>query len=232
MNKKIIIAVLSCIFLLITGVCYSCSFQSNQDHTKLQSSLTKVTITPLVTEGINKGAKENQDIKNGSNQDELEDATIYVHLCGAVEKPGVYQVSQDARISEIIKMAGGFNPDAAGDFINQAKKVLDGQRIYIPTVEEVATLSKNELIQGDNSLESGNNQDTTKNGDTSSQRININTASAEQLMNLPGIGQAKADSIINYRTENGRFKKIEDIMNISGIKEGLFRKMEAYIIVE
>jgi len=233
MNKKIIIAGISCTFLLISGICYSCSFKGNSDQSGLKTTLshTKLTPSPSVANDKNTMLDKSEQMDSKSENTPV-GTTIYVHICGAVLKSGVYEVASDARISDLIKLAGGLSKKAAGDYINQAKKVSDGERIYIPTVDEVAKLSKQQLLEGDKTSDSGNNQDTTQQSQTSGTQININIATAEQLMNLPGIGQAKAESIISYRTENGKFQKIEDLMKISGIKEGLFGKIKAFIIVK
>jgi competence protein ComEA len=135
-------------------------------------------------------------------------------------------------------LSGGFTKEAAGDYINQAQPVYDGQRIYIPTQDEVKELPVAEYVAGQAlSVEQStltNTGDTNNTGskDTSSTLVNINTANAEELMNLPGIGQAKANSIIDYRTTKGDFKTIEDLMSISGIKEGLFNQISSYIIAK
>ncbi len=232
MNKKIITISLFCSFLLISGICYSCSYRSASDNNGLHTSLSEVTITAAPTDVTTKNnTKEPISEKNITPVVEKE-SLIYVHVCGAVLKPNVYQANQEARVNDLISMAGGFTKDAASDYLNLAMKVTDGQRIYIPTVQELKDISKNQMIEGDKSPESGNNQDNSQQGSTQGEKVNLNTATAEQLMTLPGIGQAKADSIINYRTQNKTFKKIEDIMNISGIKEGLFQKIKAYIFVE
>ena len=107
-----------------------------------------------------------------------------------------------------IEMAGGFLVNAATSEINQAERLEDAMKIYVPTVEEMAQLQ----------LGGGG-------------KVNINTASKEVLMTLPGIGESKAESIIQYRKENGSFKKAEEIMQISGIKESLYSKIKDLIKV-
>ncbi len=153
---------------------------------------------------------------------------IYIYICGAVEKPDVYKVEADTRLVEVIELAGGLTKDAAGDYVNQAALVQDGQKVYIPTKEEVEGTVPESY--------SGNNQDTAT-GNTlkevnSSGKVNINKASAEELMTLPGIGEAKAAGIIAYRQEQGSFKSIEEIMNINGIKNSVFNKISDKITVD
>ena len=134
--------------------------------------------------------------------------TIFVHVCGAVQKEGVYELPTGSRVYEAIELAGGFREDAAVSEVNQAELLEDETRIYIPTTAE--------LLQ----------EQSKKDG-----KININKASKEELMTLPGVGESRADSIIQYRTEQGAFKRIEDIMQISGIKEALFDKIKELIKV-
>lgn len=138
---------------------------------------------------------------------------IWIHVCGAVENPGVYQVKEESRVCDIISLAGGGTEDSALDALNLARIVTDGERIFVPTVQEAETL----VISG---------QEKTEN-----QKINLNTADKEQLMTLSGIGEAKAEDILAYRTKNGSFQKIEDIMKIPGIKESAFQKIKDKIMV-
>lgn len=142
------------------------------------------------------------------------DDIVYVYVTGAVQNPDVYKVEKECRIYQVIDMAGGFSHDADTSAINMADKVYDGMKIVVYKKGE-ATIA-------------GDHNGVTEN---TSGKVNINTASKELLMTLPGIGEAKAESIIKYREENGGFKNIQDIMNISGIKEGAFQKIKDLITV-
>lgn len=160
--------------------------------------------------------------------------SIYIYICGAVEKPDVYMVETDTRVVEVIELAGGLTKDAAGDYVNQAALVQDGQKVYIPTKEEVkGTVPEgypgNQDTAGGNTSKTGT---TVKSQDNGSVKVNINKASAEELMALPGIGEAKAAGIIAYRQEQGGFKSIEEIMNINGIKNSVFNKISDKITVD
>ena len=150
---------------------------------------------------------------------------IYVDVTGAVKHPGVVKVPYGARVYEAIAKAGGMTEDAASEYINQASVLTDGQQIKIYTLEET--------LERDVQPEGGSAQGTEKceeDSDTQG-KININEATAEELMELPGIGEAKAADIIRYREENGDFQTIEEIMNISGIKEAVFEKIRDKIVV-
>ena len=135
-----------------------------------------------------------------------ESETIFVYVCGAVQNEGVYELSVGSRVYEAIEKAGGFREDAAKNEVNQAAVLEDAYKLYIPTVEEILNLQ------------------TQQDG-----KVDLNRASKEELMTLPGVGESKAESIIQYRKEQGAFSSIEDIMQISGIKEGLYEKIKDLI---
>lgn len=160
--------------------------------------------------GEEAGTKEEGTAKN---------STIFVYVCGAVNRPGVYELKADARVYEAIACAGGTRADAAADIVNQAQKMTDGERVYIPTQEEVRA--------GMIPAEEGITDDTQ-----AGEKININTASKEELMTLPGIGASRADAILAYRKTNGPFQAAEELMNVEGIKEGVFDKIKDGITVQ
>ena len=153
--------------------------------------------------------------------EEEEETFAYVYVCGAVHSPGVYKLRSDARVFEAVKLAGGLTEEAAGEDVNQAETVTDGGRIYVPTQEEA-------LEYGTGVAETGitSGTDGKKQG-----KININTAGKEELMQLTGIGEAKAQSILDYREEHGRFTSTEELMQIEGIKEGVFNKIKDNITI-
>ena len=139
----------------------------------------------------------------------------YVYVCGAVKNPGVYQMPEGSRIYDLFVAAGGLTKNAATDYWNQAQLLEDGEMFYVPTLEEAAKQKVNAI---------------SKEG-TSSGKININTASKEELMMLSGIGSSKALAIISYRQEHGGFSCIEDIMKVDGIKDAVFQKIKDEIVV-
>ena len=145
---------------------------------------------------------------------------IWVYVCGAVNAPGVYELKEDARLYEAIELAGGVNQEAAPEVLNQARVLADGERIYVPKQDEAESYS----LQ-DQGLESNAGTADTRG------KININTAGKEELMTLPGIGEAKAEKILRYREEHGAFRSIEDVMQIEGIKEGVFNKIKEDITI-
>lgn len=157
---------------------------------------------------------------------------VYVDIKGSVKKPGVYQVSADSIVWDIVNLSGGFTKNAYTKNINLSQKVKDEMVIYVFSKNEM--LKMNENVKTDTTCTTNIiNYDkciTTEKKETSTVLVNINTASKEELMNVSGIGASKADSIIAYRTKTP-FSKIEDIMNVSGIGESLFDKIKKYITV-
>lgn len=145
---------------------------------------------------------------------------IYVQVAGAVHKPGVYELPEGSRVFQALELAGGMTADAQLKSLNQAALLSDGEMIWVMTVEEEAAQP---IQEGEVSGSGSARQDG---------KVNLNTATEEELMGLPGIGEAKAASIINFREENGSFTRIEDLMKIEGIKEGVFSKIEDYVIVQ
>ena len=155
---------------------------------------------------------------NGEEQTDTAAQTVFVYVCGAVESPGVYELRADARVFEAISSAGGITEEAAPDAVNQARVIVDGEQIYVPTVEEAAS-------------QTAGVGETTGTKGTENVKVNINTAGKEELMTLTGIGEAKADDILKYREEHGSFGSIEELMQISGIKEGVFNKIKDDITI-
>ncbi len=150
---------------------------------------------------------------------------LYVYVCGAVYQPGVYTFLEGARVCDLFEAAGGLTEDAATDYWNQARVLVDGEMYYVPTMQEAQERQLSGLDV------SSNNSSGSENTDDTNGKINLNTASLEQLMEIPGIGESKAKAILNYRETNGGFSSIEEVMNIEGIKEGVFSKMKEYIVV-
>ncbi len=147
------------------------------------------------------------------DETEPEEAWIYVHVCGEVKNPGVYQLAVNSRLFEAVEAAGGMTKDAQEASMNLAQALVDGEQIYIPSQEEE-----------EKRPESAEETDDGK--------VNINTASREELMTLSGIGEAKADAIIQYREEHGGFQSLEELTEVEGIKEGVFQKVKDIIKIE
>ena len=168
---------------------------------------------------------------------EMQQAMIYVDVCGAVANPGVFQLAAGSRVFQAIEAAGGYLPEAALTCVNRAGVLTDGQQLYILTQEEMerqgldpAEMSRASDGQMNGSAGTGQNTGMAAQVQQDN-RININTADEAQLTTLTGIGATRAQAIIAYREENGPFAAIEDIMNVQGIKEGTFAKIKDEIVV-
>lgn len=149
------------------------------------------------------------------SESESSKALIVVHICGYVMEPGVYETEEGSRVYQIIELAGGFAPGAAEGYLNLAETVSDGQKLVVPSLEEA-----------------GEDRYGLSPSESESSLVNINTADRDRLMSLPGIGESKALAIIAWRTEHGAFETIEDIMQVSGIKESAYEKIKLLITVE
>jgi competence protein ComEA len=141
---------------------------------------------------------------------------IYVYVCGCVNVPGVYEVPAGSRVYQLVELAGGLTDDASQRSLDMAVAVADGQTIYVPSEAE----AEEGLYTQASSTDAGTGG-----------RVNINTATKQQLMELSGIGESRAESIISYREKNGAFSSIEDIMNVSGIKEAAYERIKDDICV-
>lgn len=189
---------------------------------------------------------------------QTQSGVIYVHVCGAVVMPGVYELEAGSRVYEAVEQAGGFAENAEQNYVNQVQILDDGVKLVIPTQEEAAaaqegeTVStagtaqdgvseKNGIVQaglekeigivGGSSADAKSNGEGGKTGRTADGRININTASEAELCEIPGVGATRAAAIAAYRESHGAFGKPEDIMKVNGIKEGMYEKIKDSISV-
>ncbi len=208
----------------------------------------------LVSASQEEKTSEKFPIINTKEEVKEEDKTIkYVEIKGAVYAPGVYPISDNARVTDIVKVSGGLTDEADTTLINMSRKLEDEDVIIIYTKEEVASASeklepivkvidkecicpkvtndaclKDTNDEKDSGTSSSSNDNSTITDDKKG-LVNINTASVEELMTLTGIGESKAKAIIEYRTQNGNFKTPEDITNVKGIGEAVYAKIKAYI---
>ena len=181
------------------------------------------------TEEIN---NENLEITNNETQEESkEEEKIVVHITGAVNKEGIVELQEGARIADAIEKAGGARENADIKNINLATVLEDGMKVHIPTIEETQANKQNENINIENNANSQIATETTNiTSNTKTQgKININTATEEELDTLPGIGPSTAAKIIDYRKENGKFKNIEEIKEVSGIGDAKYEKIKDLI---
>lgn len=205
--KKILVVVVFISIMLNISACNENNEVILQDVDSLKlSEDVEETSYSQTSEGTDTYENSQGNTRTQGNPD------CYVYICGQVNKPGVYALREDDRVFMAIELAGGLTQDAAVNFINQAEVITDGMKIEIPTVEEADLLEK-----GKSQKEAG--------------LVNINLASKEELMTLPGIGEGRATAIIKYRDSCGGFKTPEDLLKVDGIKQGIYEKMKAFVIV-
>lgn len=176
-----------------------------------------------VEESVQDTEDKNNEKINSADQSarqerESEDAVLFVYVCGAVNRPGVYELEAKSRVYAAIQAAGGMTEEADQNYLNQAESLKDGQQVYVPSKGEAETDA--DSSKGEHVMREKDNG-----------KVNLNTAGKEELMTLTGIGEAKAESIIRYREENGGFQKPEELMQIEGIKTGVFNKIKEQITV-
>ena len=175
--------------------------------------------------------KEEEQEEDNIDKKTVSDLKVVVDIKGMVANPGVYEVDRTYRVNDVISLAGGLLDGADTSLINLAKTVTDEMTIIIYSSDEVLEKLKGQICVCDCPIQENDaciEEDNTKDNN---EIININTASKEELMTLPGIGEVRAEEIINYRSNNGSFKTIDDIKNVSGIGEELFEEIKANITV-
>ena len=206
-NKiKVIITV---VILLIIGILFAIYLFMNDD------TYEEINFNEIFEED---DKITNESIENDETEQEIE---IAVHVTGEVKKQGLIYVKQGARVADAIEKAGGETSEADLSQINLAYILEDGQKIYIP--------NKNEKISQYITKNNGNNENN--NTDKEDKKVNINTASQNELDELPGIGPSTAQKIIEYREENGNFETIEDVQNVKGIGDAKFEDIKDKITV-
>lgn len=182
-----------------------------------------------------KGSSEPQEIAEAGSSESaasddytgdrsLSDGTIFVDIGGAVKSPMLAELPDGSRVDDAIQAAGGLKQEADMSNINRAEFLLDGQKIYIPSL---AVDADGNVIEG--AAASGTSDAAS--GVSASGKVNINTADSTQLQTLNGVGPATAQKIIDYRQSNGSFASVEDIKNVSGIGEKTFEKLKDYITI-
>ena len=190
------------ILLLITGIAISLVFMGcGSKSQKISLKDSKATTS------------QEETVLNGD---------IFLHVVGEVNAPGIVKVPDGTRLFNVIEKAGGMTKNAQTDYLNLAETVKDGQQIRVISKKEYKKLKKKK---------SKKPQSESQSGGSSSGLININTATAEELQTLSGIGEVRAKAIVEYRTQSGNFSKIEDIKNVSGIGEATFNNIKSQICV-
>ena len=156
---------------------------------------------------------------------EAESEFLTVDVKGAVKNPGIYQLKKTSRINDAIQKAGGLTTDADSKSINLAQKLTDEAVVYVATVGENAV-----------SVASGTGQSSTLGtSEVASQKgnkVNLNTANLSELQTVSGIGQKRAQDILDYREANGKFNSVDDLKNVSGVGAKTLEKLKEYVTVD
>ena len=225
-HRKLIILVI--VFLLLTGGMYF--YIKNFTKKNERKEVPK---------------KNSITIKKENNITSKKDSSIYykVDIKGQVNNPGIYSLKADSRVIDVINSSGGVTDNADLTVLNLSKKIKDEMVIIVYSKEEVADFKKTKeieeqvqkkCIQKDSDSLINDGCITENNSDKANLtgKININTATLEELLKLPGVGETKAKNIINYRNKNGVFKEITDLKKVDGIGESIYAQIEAFITVE
>ncbi|GAA2870826.1 helix-hairpin-helix domain-containing protein [Lactobacillus intestinalis] len=163
--------------------------------------------------------------QSSSAQSVSQSKTVTCDISGAVKHQGVYTLKNGARIQELIEAAGGAKQNAQLKAVNRAVMLKDQDKIHIPYKGEKVENASNSSSTGAGTTTT-NESTSSESGQNNGEKVNLNTASAADLQKLNGIGQKKAEQIIAYREQNGQFKKIEDLMQVSGIGEKTFAALK------
>lgn len=170
-----------------------------------------------------------KEIKNNAEDEVMEKSKIYIHIIGEVNNEGIVELEEGSRIIDAIEKAGGVTENADVSKVNLAFELSDGQKVRIPSLNE--NNEDNQYVTEDSGVEVLNEEQGIG-GMSSNNKVNINTASQTELETLTGIGPSIAAKIIKYREENGKFKNIEDLKNVSGIGDSKFEGLKDEIKVK
>lgn len=226
--KIIILASMLIIIVIVFGALYK-YYYAEDDNTYIKNEIT-----------TEENSSEYESIEENSNTIEIKqtnnrigkvktEKTILVHVIGEVQTPGVVELEEGSRIIDAIEKAGGKTEDADLSKINLAYVIEDGVQIYVPRIGE----DMNNITQISEEAGVGIITQTSKQEEAGKTiKVNINTANLEKLQTLPGIGNATAQKILDYKKEHGDFKNIEEIKNVSGIGESKFNNLKNYIVVK
>ena len=206
-KDKIIYGLIIAVFILIANFAYSNNIGGIFDKSE------KITL-------VDEGDLSDKDNNIDSNTEEsTNDSIKKVYISGEINKPGVYQIKDGDRLEDLINEAGGLTDKASDKTLNLAQRLDDQMKFYIPNIDE------------ENSLENIDpNQSASQSPSKTTELTNINTASKEELMTLPNIGDKRADAIIEYRNAN-KFEKIEDIKNVTGIGDKFYEALKDLITI-
>jgi len=249
LEKYRLYIIMSVISILILGILLCILFYNKKDIVT-EEIIMQEKKSAMVDEEI---IEEKTEKDNSKNNDGI---TVRVDVKGYVEKEGVYELDSNSRVIDAINKAGGLKKEANTDYINLSKKLVDEMIIIVYSNDDVSKFKEEEkqiiyieykcecpdnindscitdsdVVNTNGVAEDNKTKDeNSKEGSTEENSlVSINSATKEELITLPGIGESKADNIIKYREEHGEFKNLEDIKNVSGIGEAAYSKIKDYI---
>ncbi len=176
---------------------------------------------PEVGEALERHA-DAEDVPKDSAESEPGSVTVFV--CGCVNNPGVYSFSEGSRVNDALTAAGGFDEAADREYLNLARVLQDGEKCYFPSCEETILWKTSGFEEHAARLQTE--------GEDADGRINLNTATKSELCGLPGIGEVKAEAILSYRQEQGRFSSADEVKQVKGIGDSLYHEIQDYIYVK
>lgn len=225
-KKKVGIGIILFIVVIVSGVVYAKSGykelkKNDTESIFVENSDENVQLSENKSNYKGVSKKGNGDTNNKELSIPAQEKTIVVEIKGEVKKPDVYILNENAIVKELIEVAGGLTENAELSNINRAKKLQNHELIYIA--------NKNETNKEMSNVSSEAKNTSNKVEFENVKKVNINSATLEDLKTLNGIGDSKAKSIIEYREQNGEFKSIEDIKNVTGIGEKMFERIKNQI---
>jgi competence protein ComEA len=209
-KKRLIIAVVV-FMLLIIALIYVCTPPKEESE----------IVQPPDSTGVTKQAENTTNTI--STESTEKEGPIIIDVSGAVKSPMVIELESGSRVNDAIEACGGLAENATTTQINLAALLSDGEKVYVPTNEEVEAGVYQAVVDGSGA--------SSGSGTSATGKININTADEGALQQITGVGPSTAKKIVDYRQSNGRFQSIEDLKNISGIGEKTFAKMQDQITV-
>lgn len=243
--NKVQKSILIIVAIIVIGIALLLFYQflsaeesTNTSETQIESGNTNTNIENKDNTKLNETESDNEDY---NTQDDIDNGTsttlfgtkqlgnIVVHVIGEVKKPGVIKLKEGSRIIDAINKCGGQTEEADLSKINLAYVLDDGSQIYIPRIKEDiqnTTIMKTEA--GENVIVNN----VTQGEDEKSIKVNLNTATLEKLMTLPGVGESTAQKIIEYRNQNKKFNSVDELKNVSGIGEAKLNALKEYVYVK
>ena len=203
-----------CCFLWVMILCLGGCGPDSDDYVLVSEGTVSETEEMQETQ-INRGEPE------ALESDTEDGGTIVIYICGEVANPGVYELKHGSRVCDAVELAGGLTGRASREYWNLAELLSDGQMLYFPTTEEAKER-----------MQAMEQHEVLPRTEESFAKVRINVASSEELERIPGVGPSRAEAIIAYRNEHGRFQNVEEIMQVSGIGVTLFDRMRDYITVD